>query len=68
MDTTALRRVLNRFSIEDRDSRGRRVIAGPVFNFFSRMRKETGYLTPRGISRADLLAAAQKAAATELAA
>jgi hypothetical protein len=27
MDTTALRRVLNRFSIEDRDSRGRRVIA-----------------------------------------
>ena len=65
-DPSSLRRVLNRFGLNDRRDDGQRVVDRPIVQLFQQTKEASGYLCPHWIrTRDDLLAAAAENNASE---
>ena len=66
-DPSSLRRVLNRFGLNDRQEDGQRVIDPSIVRLFQRTKEASGYLAPYWIrTREELLAAAAEIPVAEV--
>jgi hypothetical protein len=66
-DPSSLRRVLNRFGLNDRQEDGQRVVDPLIVRLFQRTKGASGYLAPYWLrTRDDLLAAAAEIPASEM--
>jgi len=66
-DPSALRRMLNRFGLNDRQEDGQRTVDARIVRLLQKTKQASGYLVPYWIrTRDDLLAAAAEIPASEI--